>query len=194
MFHSVLGIRQRVADAATRLESMGHVVHVPDLYGGGKTFEDYEAGAKYVASFGGYPVLLQRTRSAVRSLPERVVYAGLSNGDISAEYLAATRPGALGALLFSAGVPLDVLARVEGETIDTWPPGVPVQVHYTAADPFRDPVESLQASVEAAPAPFTLHEYPGSGHLFTDHSMVHEYDETSTELLWQRVAGFLAGI
>jgi dienelactone hydrolase len=194
LFHSVLGIRQGVLDAAARLESMGHVVHVADLYGGGTVFDDYGEASKHVESMGGVPELLRRTREAARSLPERLVYGGFSNGGVAAEYLAATRPGALGAVLFAAGIPLEMFARVEGEEISAWPTGVPVQVHYTVDDPFRDPVDGLQASVEAAGASFTLYEYPGSGHLFTDRTMVDEYDESATQLLWTRVAGFLADL
>jgi hypothetical protein len=34
-------------------------------------------------------------------------------------------------------------------------------------------------------------DYPGAGHLFTDHSLVGEYDPVGTELLWSRVLPFV---
>ena len=193
LFHSVLGVRQGVLDAASKLESMGHAVTVPNLYDAGVVFDDYEKASKHVESIGGVPALLERTREAARFLPQELVYAGFSNGGLSAQYLAATRPGALAAVLFAAGAPLEAFADV-GAPIEAWPAGVPVQVHYTVGDPFRDPVEPLQASVEAAGGTFELHEYAGDGHLFTDRTLPREYDEASTELLWQRVEAFLANL
>ena len=71
-----------------------------------------------------------------------------------------------------------------------------MQVHYTIDDPFRDEEElaGFQRDVTAAGAPFTLHEYSGSGHLFTDRTLPNEYDESATKLLWERVEAFLADL
>ena len=193
LFHSVLGVRQGVLDAAAQLESKGHAVTVPNLYGEGVVFDDYEEASKYVESIGSYPALLERTREAARFLPESMVYAGFSNGGASAEYLAATRPGALGAILFAAALPLAMYGQIEGYGVDGWPADVPVQVHYTADDPFREQemLDGFAREVMAAGAPFSLHEYPGAGHLFTDATLPAEYDAGSTRLLWERVEAFL---
>jgi dienelactone hydrolase len=196
LFHSVLGIRQGVLDAASRLEAMGHAVHVPDLYGNRLTFDEYEPAMQYVEGIG-YPELMERTRQAARSLPDEVVYAGFSNGGASAEYLAATRPGARGLVLFAAGMPTAVYAQVEGAAIaGGWPASVPVQVHYMVDDPFRqqDELAAFEREVTAAGAPFTLHQYPGGGHLFTDRSLPKEYDEAATRLVWERVESLLADL
>ena len=195
LFHSVLGIRQGVLDAAARLESMGHVVRVPDLYGGGKVFDEYEPAMKFVEAMG-YAALLERTRAAAAELPARVVYAGFSNGGASAEHLAVTRPGAAAAILFSAAIPVEAFAQIDGGAALTWPAGVPVQVHYTTGDPFREQAEldGLRANVEGAGAPFVLYEYAGNGHLFTDRTLPGEYDEAASELLWERVEAFLRDI
>jgi dienelactone hydrolase len=196
LFHSVLGIRQGVLDAATQLQAMGHAVTVPNLYEDGVVFDDYEKASKYVESIGGYPTLLDRTREAARHLPAEVVYAGFSNGGGSAEYLAATRPGALAAVLFAAAIPLAMFAPFHATPIEGWPPGVPVQVHYAVGDPYRDQggIDGLERDVLAAKAAFELHEYPGSGHLFTDDTLTAEYDAASTALLWERVEAFLAAL
>jgi dienelactone hydrolase len=192
LFHSVLGVRRGVTDAAERIEAMGHTVHVPNLYGEGVVFDEYEPAMAYVESIGSYPALMQRTREAVAGLPDETVYAGFSNGGGSAEYLALTRPGARGTLLFAAGISLKWFAEPGGSP-PSWPSTVPVQVHYTVADPFREQAEldAFAASVSAAGARFTLHEYAGDGHLFTDPTLPREYDPAATELLWKHVAAFL---
>jgi dienelactone hydrolase len=189
LFHSVLGVRQGVLDAAERMRSMGHAVHVPHLYN--EVFDEYEPAMAHVDAMG-YAELLRRTREAVETLPVRVVYAGFSNGGASAQYLAATRPGATGVILFASGMPMQGFAEVPGERALAWPHGVDVQVHYTRDDPFRDPLDALEKEVRAADASFTLYEYPGNGHLFTDRSLPAEYDEASAELVWGRVREFLA--
>jgi dienelactone hydrolase len=195
LFHSVLGVRRGVTDAAERIEAMGHRVHVPNLYDDGVVFDDYEPAMAHVESIGSYPALMQRSRAAVEGLQADLVYAGFSNGGGSAEYLALTRPGARGALLFAAAASLKWFAE-PGTLPPAWPSTVPVQVHYTVADPFReqDELDSFAASVRASRAPFTLHEYAGSGHLFTDPTLAQEYDAEATDLLWQRVAGFLGDL
>ena len=195
LFHSVLGVRQGVLDAASQLEAMGHTVTVPNLYDDTLVFDDYEPAMKHVQSIG-YPALLDRTRDAAHHLPADVVYAGFSNGGASAEYLAVTRPGALACILFSAAVPLEAYAQIGAADVERWPASVPVQVHYAASDPFREQeeIDGLARDVAASGARFEFHEYPGSGHLFTDASLTAEYDAASTSLLWDRVRAFLDNI
>ena len=192
LFHSVLGIRQGVTDAAARMEAEGHTVHTPNLYDDGVVFDDYEQASAYVESIGSYQELMRRTLDRVHDLPAGVVYAGFSNGGGSAEYLATARPGARAALLFAAANSLKWFAA-PGAAPPSWPPNVPVQVHYTVADPFReqDELDAFAAEVRASGAEFSFYEYPGSGHLFTDETLPREYDEASTVLLWQRVLAFL---
>ena len=197
LFHSVLGVRQGVTDAADRLRAAGHTVHVPNLYEEGVVFDDYEEASAYVESIGSYAELLKRTRAAVAYLPSDLVYAGFSNGGASAEYLAATRPGAKAALLFSAALPLDMLLEIDGNESQPWPPNVPVQVHYTVDDPFRDEqwmLDQFRQTVEASGSRFKFYEYAGDGHLFTDASLSQEYDADAAEQLWTRVFAFLAEI
>ena len=196
LFHSVLGVRQGVLDAAAELQAMGHNVTVPNLYEEDVAFDDYQEAMRYMQSSIGYPALIERTREAARFAPEEMVYAGFSNGGASAEYLAATRQGARGLILFAAAMPLSGFAEVEGADVGRWPASVPVQVHYSADDPWREQeeLEAFQTEVIEAGAPFTFHEYSGSGHLFTDRTLPSEYDEASTKLLWQRVEAFLKAL
>jgi dienelactone hydrolase len=53
--------------------------------------------------------------------------------------LAASRPGALGAVLMHGAVPVEALKEYFG--VDGWPEGVPVQVHYAASDPWVEAEE-----------------------------------------------------
>lgn len=189
LFHSVLGLRPGVTDAAERLRAAGHTVHTPDLYGG-KVFDDYTTALQWVESIGGIPELISRTQAAVADLPEDVVFAGFSNGGASAELLAATRPGAKGALLLHAALPVAALG------VSAWPGHVPVQVHYAADDPFREEelLDAFAAEVRSSGASYEFFEYPVSGHLITDPSLPGEYHQESAETLFARVLEFLERI
>jgi dienelactone hydrolase len=186
LFHSVLGLRAGVLEAADRLRAAGHTVHTPDYYAG-RTFDEYPPAFEWLESIGGIPDVIARGTAAAAELPAGLVYAGFSLGGVPAELLAATRPGAKGLILLHTAIPLDGLGVPE------WPTTVPVQVHFATADPYRDKAEldSFEASVRASGAPYELFDYPGSGHLFTDRALAGEYDEASAELLFSRVLAFL---
>ncbi|HEY3610084.1 MAG TPA: dienelactone hydrolase family protein [Pseudonocardiaceae bacterium] len=192
LFHSVLGLRPAVSSWAERLRGAGHIVHVPDLYGG-EVFDSYQDGDDFVQSFGGYPELLRRTEAAVADLRKDLVYAGFSNGAGGATYLCTTRPGARGALLMHGMLPLSVIEQVTGEPA-AWPDSVPTQLHYGRDDPFRPEsgVVSFSGDVTSAGAPFEYFEYPVAGHLFGDPDLSDEYDEAAAELMFARALDFLA--
>src|SRR6185437_1266190 len=182
LFHSVLGPRTGVTDAADRLRTAGHTVHTPDLYRGEARFDEYDPAMAYQDSIG-YRELLRRAADDVAPLPSELVYMGFSAGGAPAEWLAATRPGALACILLHAALPLGVMG------LETWPAIVPAQVHFMRDDPYRDQAEidGMAADVRAAGALFELFEYAGAGHLFTDPSLPTEYDSAATETLWGRV-------
>lgn len=172
-------------DWAERLRSEGHVVHVPDLCEG-RTFDDYASGLQAMEEMGGVPGLMERTLQAVRDLPSDVIYAGFSNGGGCAQWLGMTRPGARGVALMHAALPPVALGA------DAWPTGLPVQVHYAEADPFRDndAVAALESAACAAGAPFEMWDYPGSGHLFADPDLP-DFDPISARRMFDRLLAFL---
>jgi dienelactone hydrolase len=184
LFHSALGLRPGVLAFAGRLRAAGHAVHPIDLFDG-QTFEELAEGIAKRNSIG-IPELMRRAQQGVEGLPADAVYAGFSMGAGAAEFLAATRPGARGALLMSGA--LD--PRAMG--IERWPQGVPVQVHYAAddAEVDRAQVDALAGAVRAANAACEVHIYPGSGHLFADPDLP-EYDHRSAELMLERALAFL---
>jgi len=176
LFHSALGLRPGVTAAADRLRAARHTVHTPDYYDG-EVFDDLEEIAR-------------RAREAVAGLPTGLVLAGFSLGADPAELLAASRPGALGAVLMHGAVPVEGFSEFG---IDRWPEGVPVQVHYAAGDPWveaEEEVAPLGDAVRGAGAAFEEHAYPGSGHLFADPDLP-EYDRASSEEMWELVLAFL---
>ena len=189
LFHSVLGPRAGVTDAADHLRTAGHTVHTPDLYRGEARFDGYDPAMAYQDSIG-FRELLRRAEADVAHLSPDVVYMGFSAGGLPAEWLAATRSGALACVLLHAALPLSPLG------LDAWPATVPVQVHFMRDDPFREQAEidGMAADVRAAGARFELFEYDGAGHLFTDLSLPAEYDQMATETLWSRVLPLLAGL
>ncbi|MFZ1115197.1 MAG: dienelactone hydrolase family protein, partial [Propionibacteriaceae bacterium] len=121
------------------------------------------------------------------NLPSDLVYAGFSLGEMSAQKLAQTRPGARGALLFYSCIP------ITGDwAFGPWPDGVPVQIHGMDADSIFvgegdvDAAREIVATVDDA----ELFLYPGDQHYFADSSLP-SYDPEATALLTRRVLNFL---
>jgi dienelactone hydrolase len=184
LFHHAQGATAGFVAFAGELRAAGHTVHTPDLYQG-RTFAALDEGVGYAKEVG-FDTILERCRLAADSLPNELVYAGFSLGVMGAQMLAQTRPGAKGALLFSAAFPAS-------EFGGSWPSGVPLQIHMMEADVWA--VEDLPAArqlikeIEGA----ELFLYPGDRHLFADSSLP-DYDEGAAKLLKQRVLGFLDNI
>jgi dienelactone hydrolase len=186
LFHHAQGLTRGVSDFAGRLRAAGHTVHVPDLYDG-RVFATLEDGAEYAAEIG-FGTVIERGQAVAAKLPAELVYAGFSLGVLPAQMLTQTRPGATGALLFEACVPLS-------EFGGTWPAGVPVQVHGMEDDEFfagEGDIDAARALVQATPDA-ELFLYPGHRHLFTDSSLP-SYDESAATQLTQRVLAFLERI
>ena len=184
LFHHAHGQTRGFLAFADELRAAGHVVHVPDLYDG-KTFTDLDEGVGYAKQVG-FGTIAERGRLAADGLPNELVYGGFSLGVMPAQLLAQTRPGAKGALLFSAALPP---SEFEGP----WPQGVPLQIHMMEDDEWA--IEDLPAArelvemIEGA----ELFLYPGDRHLFADNSLP-DYDESAATLLKQHVLSFLDNI
>jgi dienelactone hydrolase len=185
LFHSVLGVRPGIDDAARRLSGGGHQVHVVDQYDG-RVFDDYDEASAYAQGVG-YPALMERAVTAVENIPDGFVAVGFSNGGAMAEY-AATKRRVAGVVMLSGALPLEMLG------VSQWPGGVPAQIHYATEDPFRrqEGIDAVTRAIRAAGAPLEIFDYPGRGHLFTDASLPGEYDADATAALWQRVLDFCA--
>ncbi|MBN9608853.1 MAG: dienelactone hydrolase [Actinobacteria bacterium 69-20] len=183
LFHSVLGVRRGVLDAAERLRVAGHDVRVVDQYDG-RVFDDYREASAFAESIG-YPALMRRAAEGVQDLPDGFVVAGFSNGGGMAEYVA-TQRAVSGVLMLSGALALAMIGA------ERWPAGVPGQIHYTVDDPFRNQpgIDAVLANAREAGADVETFDYPGRGHLFTDASLPDEFDAEATELLWQRVLAF----
>jgi dienelactone hydrolase len=182
LFHHVLGLTDGVLALAERLREGGHTVHTPDLFDGARA-STLEEGIALSGSIGD-DVLEARAQQAVAELPPGLVFAGISLGVVMAQRLAQTRPGARGALLYEACIPLT------GDwAFGPWPDGVPVQVHGMDQDPFF----ALEGDVDAArelvgvvgPELGQLFLYAGDQHLFTDSSLP-AHDAEATALVVQR--------
>jgi dienelactone hydrolase len=181
LFHHAQGQTSGFLAFADELRVTGHVVHAPDLYDG-KTFASLDEGVSYAKEVG-FATIGERGLRAADGLPNELVYAGFSLGVMCAQELAQTRPGAKGALLFSAAFPAS-------EFGGSWPQGVPLQIHMMEADEWAmedlPAARELVATVEGA----ELFLYPGDRHLFADSSLP-DYDEGAAKLLKQRVLTFL---
>ena len=182
LFHHVQGLTDGVRRFADELRAGGHTVHTPDLFDGERpaTLEDGMALTKRIGS----DVLGERSKQAVADLPEELVYAGISLGAATAQEFAQTRPGARGALLYEACIP------ITGEwAFGPWPDRVPVQVHGMDKDPFfglEGDIDAARGLVETVGSELAaLFVYPGEQHLFTDSSLP-TYDADATALVVQR--------
>ena len=180
LFHHAQGQTEGFLAFADELRAAGHVVHAPDLYDG-NTFTDLEEGVGYAKEVG-FGTIQERGRLAADGLPNELVYAGFSLGALPAQLLAQTRPGAKGALLFSAAFPAS-------EFGDSWP-GVPLQILMMEDDEWAE--EDLPAARELVETNegAELFLYAGDRHLFADNSLT-DYDESAATTLKQRVLAFL---
>ena len=187
LFHHVLGLTPGVRELAERLAGGTHTVHTPDLYRGavGSSLEDGLAIKNDI----GDETLAERASQAVDEVGTGLVYAGVSLGVMAAQRLAQTRPGARGALLYEACLP------ITGQwAFGPWPEGLPVQVHGMDDDEFFAHEGDIDAARElvatAGPGVGELYTYPGSNHLFLDSSL-DTHDPAATALVVERSRSFL---
>ena len=178
LFHSALGLTTGTRKFAATLICDGHDVLTPDLFDG-ETFRTVEDGAKKRDALG-IPELMRRAARAAEAGPTASIYAGFSMGAAAAQFLAATRPGARGAVLMHAVLPLDAMGT------DRWP-DVPVQVHASEEDPWVD-AAVLDGFARTASA--EVFRYPGRAHLFADESSA-DYEPNGAEVLIGRVRAFV---
>jgi dienelactone hydrolase len=181
LFHHAQGQTTGFLAFADQLRDAGHTVHTPDLYDG-RTFEDLNEGVNYAQEVG-FPEIIRRGVTEAAHLPEDIVYAGFSLGVMPAQALAQTRPGARGALFYSACIP-------PSEFESPWPADLPVQIHMMDADEWSDEDRVAAKDLVAEAENGELFLYPGSGHLFADSSLA-DYDEGAASLLTERTLGFL---
>jgi dienelactone hydrolase len=187
LLHHALGLTQGVIDLAERLSRGGHEVVTPDLFDG-RVPSTLQEGLAIAGELGD-----EHMESVARAAGEEagpgVVWAGISLGVAVAQRIVQTTPGAGGAVLLEAALP------VSGEwAIGPWPPGVPVQIHGMDRDEFF----ALEGDVDAAreivatagPSVAELFVYPGDAHLFTDASLP-QFDAASTDLVVERVLRLL---
>jgi dienelactone hydrolase len=184
LYHHIQGLTDGVRAFADELRRAGHTVHTPDLFDG-RTFGSIEEGFGF-ARDQGFDAIRERGAAAADELGSELVYAGFSFGVTIAQRLAQTRPGTRGALLMESCLPVK-------EFGETWPEGVPVQIHGKEGDEFFD--EDLPAARELADsaASAELFVYPGDQHLFTDSSLG-AYDPEASALLLERVRAFLTSV
>ena len=184
LFLPVQGLTPGLSEFADALRAHGHEVHTPDFFDG-QTFSSIEEGFAYAQS--GAFDSDARANAAVADLPADIVYAGFSYGVMSAQRLAQTRPGARGALLFEACVP------ITGEwAFGPWPAELPTQIHGMDTDEFFADEGDIDAAREIVEgdAAAELFVYPGDRHLFADSSLP-SFDASAAELLTKRVLEFL---
>src|SRR4051794_28559207 len=120
LFHHAQGQTPGFLAFADELRRAGHTVHAPDLYYG-RTFDSLDDGVAYAGEVG-FGEILERGVRAADGLPDGLVHAGFSLGVMPAQKLAQTRPGARGALLLHACLPVSEFGT-------SWPSDVPVQIH-----------------------------------------------------------------
>ena len=185
LFHHAQGLTPGIHAFADELRAAGHTVHTPDAFDG-RTFGSIDEGLAYAKEIG-FDNILDRSVAVAADLPAELVYAGFSLGEMAAQKLAQTRPGARGALLFYSAIP------ISGEwAFGPWPDGVPVQIHGMDNDPILvgegdiDAAREIVEKVEDA----ELFLYPGDQHYFADSSLP-SYDPDARALLTRRVLEFL---
>ncbi|MGZ4314859.1 MAG: dienelactone hydrolase family protein [Gaiellaceae bacterium] len=184
LYHHVQGLTDGVRGFAEALRQAGHTVHTPDLFDG-RTFQTLEQGMVHAREVG-FGELAKRGVEAADGLADGAVYAGFSLGVMIAQQLAQTRPGAGGALLMCACLPVS-------EFGERWPAGVAVQVHGKEGDEFFQEDLAAARALVSATDEAQLFLYPGDEHLFADSSLP-AYDAAAAALLTERALAFLDGL
>jgi dienelactone hydrolase len=188
LFHHAQGLTPGIIAFADELRAAGHTVHTPDLFDG-RTFDSIEEGMAFIKAQG-FDAMRERGVRFADDLPAELVYGGFSFGEMIAQELAPTRPGARGALLFYSCVP------ISGEwAFGPWPDGVPVQIHGADHDPYfvdEGDIEAAREIVATVPDA-ELFLYPGDQHYFADSSLP-SYDAEAAGLLMRRVLDLLARV
>lgn len=184
LFHSAYGLDAGVHAVAALLEDGGHRVHTPDVYEG-LSFNDAEAGVAHLESVG-FPTVLDRAIAACADYGDELVFAGMSMGAGVAQQMGKNDPRARGALLLHGG---------GFPRATRWSERVPVQIHFTVDDVWREhgDQENLLESAARAGAQAELFLYPGSAHLFSDPTSP-EHLPAFADLLFDRALGFLGRI
>lgn len=183
IFHHTLGLTEGVLDIARTISAAGHKVHTPDLFEG-RRFNAIEDGVAFARETG-VGAIMQRGIDFAEKLPSDLVYMGFSLGVMPAQSLAQTRSGARGAIFVDACLPVS-------EFSETWPTGLPVQVHGMSADPFFRDDSDLDAAkaLVAETVAGELFLYDGSTHLFADRTVA-GYDAEADAQFRERVLAFL---
>ncbi len=188
LFHHAQGLTRGIQAFADELRAAGHTVHTPDLFDG-RTFASIDEGMTYIKN-SGMDEMVEKGERTADDLPTELVYAGFSFGEMVAQKLAQTRPGARGALLFYSCIP------ISGEwAFGPWPDSVPVQIHGMDNDPIfvgEGDVEAAREIVSTV-ADGELFLYPGDQHYFADSSLP-SYDAEATALLTKHVLDFLGRV
>lgn len=185
LFHHAQGLTSGVRAFADSLRAAGHTVHTPDLFEG-RIFQSIDEGVAYIGEIG-FDDMRDRGVRAADGLPAGIVYTGFSFGVMPAQKLAQTRPGARGALLFDACLPI-----TGPWAFGPWPDDVPVQIHGMDNDPIfagEGDIAAAREIVEKA-QDAALFLYPGDRHCFADSSLP-SHDADATALLTSRVLEFL---
>jgi dienelactone hydrolase len=188
LFHHAQGVTPGITAFADELRAAGHTVHVPDLFDG-RTFDSIDDGMAFINGEG-LDALRERGVRLANDLPADLVYAGMSFGEMIAQQLAQTRPGARGALLFYSCIP------ITGDwAFGPWPEGVPVQIHGGENDPIfagEGDIDAAREIAEKVPNA-EMFLYPTDQHYFADSSLPSD-DRDASALLMRRVLEFLSRV
>ena len=187
LFHHAQGLTPGVRAFADELRAAGHTVHTPDLFEG-RTFDSIDDGMAFIRG-SGMDEMVERGEQAAHDLPNELVYAGFSFGEMVAQKLrpdTAGRPGSAALLL----------VYPDQRRVGRSGPGQrasPSQIHGMDADPYfvgEGDVEAAREIVEQVDDA-ELFLYPGDQHYFADSSLPLVRRGRPTALLTRRVLDFL---
>lgn len=152
LFHSTLGPRPAVRQAADRLRDAGHQVWTPDLFEG-RTFDTVEEGMAHQDGIGREELLKRAVLAAAPYSERGLVYAGFSLGASIAQTLALGDHRARGLLLLHGTSDLAPNASVDE---------LPVQLHVAEPDPFEtdDWLSAWYLQMGRIGADVEVHRYP----------------------------------
>lgn len=178
LFHSILGLRPAEREIAAAFEADGHIVALPDLYGG-RAVDAYDEGFRLNEEIG-QEAIEARARAALAEAPEDAVLVGASYGAFLIGRFWGERPRMPGALLLAGPAPWMEPRRT----------GLPVSAHIARPDPFDEEQVFTDWAGEAGGIALELHRYDGVGHYFLDRSLP-DHDAAAAALCLERCRAFL---
>jgi carboxymethylenebutenolidase len=188
VLHPWWGLNDTIKTFCNRLAEAGFVVFAPDLYHGkiATTIPEAEALANALDGNAAAAEIAEAVGFLGKHLEPTgrpVAVVGFSLGAYFALALSAADPQHIHSVVIFYGTGPEDFTNSQAEYLG----------HFAETDEFEPPenVAGLEAALQRAGRPTTIHTYPGTGHWFFEPDVEQAYNPSAAELAWERTLAFL---